>query len=187
MIVVSGFVTASTIPQAISAILFSPLIYYFSACIVSKTSTRQLKVNEAHTTTAQKDTTSADEDSSNVDKNFDQNRRTFVKLIGTAGLGALALTLFSRKNLPPVFDSMISPEINSDSAIKQSFDNYKIAEVDDSSPSYFGFVEKTGKWFIMQIDDAGAVRYSGGNNNFPANWENRSSLKYDYYHESFQA
>jgi hypothetical protein len=53
-----------------------------------------------------------------------------------------------------------------------------------SSPAYFGFVKKTGKWYIMK-ETSGAYRYCVGGGDYATNWTNRASLTYGYFYEVF--
>ena len=41
---------------------------------------------------------------------------------------------------------------------------------------YYGFVDKTGAWFIMKEESSGAYRYTKGDSNFSTNWTTRNSL-----------
>jgi hypothetical protein len=68
----------------------------------------------------------------------------------------------------------------------QSSLSYKITDIDDSAdPSYYGFVEKDGRWFIMQRTDAtGSYRYMAGSSDYATNWGNRAILAYDYYNNA---
>lgn len=42
-------------------------------------------------------------------------------------------------------------------------------------PSYFGFVDTEGNWYIQKIT-SGASTYIRGTSNFATNWTNRASL-----------
>lgn len=209
IMVMMGFVTASNVPQLVSAFLFCPLAFYFWSLVFPKTSRPLIIPAQAVRATLTKKVVSEEpaqeeapevngeetEAHRKVNRNFDQNRRMFLKLIGSAGLGVLIYSLISKKASLPFFDSSPeSPETISlkdslgnpvDPATRQPTDGYKVAEVDDSSPTFFGFVEKPDKWFIMQISDSGAIRYTKGQRNFSANWDNRANLTYDYYDAVF--
>ena len=72
-----------------------------------------------------------------------------------------------------------------DPAIKTPTDGYKISQIDDSSPAFYGFIDKTGAWFIMKEDSTGAYRYAKGSSSFSTNWTNRAILSYDYFDAIF--
>ncbi|HHD92284.1 MAG TPA: hypothetical protein ENL06_01500 [Candidatus Portnoybacteria bacterium] len=63
-------------------------------------------------------------------------------------------------------------------------DIYHISDIDDSSPAYYGFVDKDGNWYIMK-EDTGTYRYCKGTTDYSTNWSNRASLTYDYYDNIF--
>lgn len=203
-----GFVTASTVSQLVSAILFCPLAFYFWLLVIPgrKRPLTMSKDSGMETIDAaipeEKDTEKAvpklereKVEDEKFDMGFDMDRRKFVKLIGTTGLALFLFSLFSRKAGAPFFGSAPAPPGTVglkdssgtliDPAVKQPTDGYKISEIDDSNPTYFGFVDKTSKWFIMQETDTGAFRYVKGDINFATNWTNRASLTYDYYDAIF--
>ena len=65
---------------------------------------------------------------------------------------------------------------------------YKVCDTDDSgNPKYYGFVNKSGKWMIMNETDGAtnSFRYCSGESDYPTNWTNRASLTYGYYDEVF--
>jgi len=73
-----------------------------------------------------------------------------------------------------------------DPAEKLPTDGYTITEVDDSgTDSYYGFVDKTGAWYITKEFATGAYRYAKGATGFTTNWGNRTSLTYDYFDNVF--
>ena len=126
---------------------------------------------------------------------FDFDRRAFLKLIGGAGAGLFLFTLFTGKAEAAFFGSSPGPGTMSlkdsdgnkiDPAIKQPTDGYKITDVDDAaSPAYYGFVNKTGAWFIQKEDSSGAYRYTQGASSYSTNWTARASLTYDYFDNIF--
>lgn len=126
---------------------------------------------------------------------FDFDRRAFLKLIGSAGAGMFLFTLFTGKAEAAFFGSAPGPGTMSlkdttgvkiDPAIKQPTDGYKITDVDDAgSPAYYGFVDKTGAWFIQKEDSSGAYRYTKGASSYTTNWTARAGLIYDYFDNIF--
>jgi hypothetical protein len=69
-----------------------------------------------------------------------------------------------------------------DPSEKGPTDGYSISEIDDDAlPSYYGFVDKDGRWYISKEDSAGSYRYTKGNSSFSTNWGNRAALTYDYF------
>jgi hypothetical protein len=62
---------------------------------------------------------------------------------------------------------------------------YKISDIDDSGdPKYFGFTDKDGNWFIMQLTTTQA-RYIAGTSAYTTNWTARAGLSYDYFYNVF--
>ena len=75
------------------------------------------------------------------------------------------------------------PRINIDGVI----DSYRISDIDDAGdPQYYGFLDKYGNWYILQMTDTTA-RYTKGDtySDYATNWANRVSLSYDYFHVVF--
>lgn len=61
------------------------------------------------------------------------------------------------------------------------FPEYKISDIDDAStPQYFGYVDKNGQWYIMEMTST-TVRYAQGIKDYVANWNDRVYLVYDYF------
>ena len=69
------------------------------------------------------------------------------------------------------------------------FGGYHPSDIDDTdgvNPKYFGFVDKEGNWYILQLHETnGALRYAKGENDYITNWTNRATLIYDYFHNIF--
>ena len=195
----SGFIGAKSFPEIISAALFLPLVVYFWLLVFPKKSrkfdlgvvalVRSLESEDLKPTLTSQDEIPKEQPG----KEFDSDRRTFLKLVGSASLTVLLLSLFTKKVEDTFFGGRFSPSPastgvqsnNSSDRAKQPTDGYKISEIDDSTPSYFGFIETTGKWFIMQETETGSFRYTKGDNDFTSNWTNRDTLKYEYYDAVF--
>lgn len=204
-----GFIGAQNPPQLISAILFFPLAVYFGQLVLPKRKqalplilppvTIKPSLKPLHTSQRLKqlkkipsrDAAEGTLLSSRI--RFDADRRMFIKLIGSAGLTVFFFSIFTRKAQAAFFGSVPGPGTISikdssgtviDPALKQPTDGYQISQVDDSTPAYYGFMNKDGLWYIMQ-ENSGAYLYAKGSTNFSTNWTNRASLSYDYFSSVF--
>lgn len=128
---------------------------------------------------------------------IDIDKRSFLKLIGGAGIAFFLFSVFRNKieglffkNLPvPATGSLqnISNTKIDGLAHHEPMDGYTISEVDDSITAFYGFINNDNSWFIMEEDaEKGSFRYARGASNFPGNWANRTNLKYDYYNNVFK-
>jgi hypothetical protein len=126
----------------------------------------------------------------------DLDRRQFLKLLGGGSLGILAMSLFSpQKASAAFFGSVPGPGVVAikdssgnqiDPAEKSPTDGYRVSEIDDTSlPSYYGFVDKDGNWYVAKEDSSGSYRYSKGTSSFSTNWTGRAALTYDYFDAIF--
>jgi hypothetical protein len=60
-------------------------------------------------------------------------------------------------------------------------DKYAITDIDDAGTTkYFGYLDKNGNWYVMQLTDTGA-RYTRGSTGYQTNWNGRTGLSYDYF------
>lgn len=188
ILVAAGFLGATSTPQLISAFIFSPLVLYFGGRVLPRKKqalSLPAAIQQQPPPTATKVV---------HPKDFDQQRRTFIKLVGSAGLSLFFFSIFTKKAQAAFFGSVPGPGTVAvkdiagnqiDPAQNQPTDGYKISELDDASPAYYGFLEKAGAWYILKEDASGTYRYSKGTSNFSTNWTNRASLTYDYYHNVF--
>ena len=128
--------------------------------------------------------------------NLDQNRRQFLKLIGTTGVGFVLVSLLNPKKAGAAFFGSVpgpgtvgikdSLGDKIDPAIKQPTDGYKISQLDDISiPAYYGYINKDGAWYIMSEDSSGNYRYVRGGSDFVSSWADREDLDYDYFDNVF--
>lgn len=203
---IMGFVGTSSIPQLISAILFLPIAIYFWLLVLPKRNKKliiPLPNNAINVVDARKEKITEgkveklEEEiilKKKLGKGFDLDRRMFLKLIGSTGLMVFMFSIFSKKAEGAFFGSVPGPGTVAlkdttgtpiDPAIKTPTDGYKITQVDDSDPtySYYGFVDKNGRWFIMR-EGNGAYRYTKGDSDFEGNWEdNKVSpiIPYNYF------
>lgn len=65
--------------------------------------------------------------------------------------------------------------------------SYKISDMDTSGdPSYFGYVDADGNWYIAELNDAsGTMRYVKGSSGYTTAWTNRATQTYGYYNAVF--
>jgi hypothetical protein len=188
--VIIGFLSASTIPQFVSAILFSSLGIYFLLLVWPHAG---YAVGASIPVTKVKASLKEAKNFSLPGTKIDVDRRDFLKLIGAAGILAFLFGLFSKK--VPFFSN--TPAIGAASLLDQSgkkinpaqqsaTDNYSISEIDDStSTAYFGFINEQGQWYIMKEDAGGAFRYVKGDGDFESNWAVRDELSYNYFNNVF--
>lgn len=125
----------------------------------------------------------------------DLNKRLFLKLIGSAGLATFTFAMFTKRAQASFFGSMPVPGSVTlkdsggtaiDPAEKEPTDGYEVNDVDDTTyPSYYGFVDKDGNWYITQEDSGGAFRYVRGATDYSTNWTNRATQSYDYFSSVF--
>ena len=205
----ASLITAKSISQVAFNLLFIPPLVYFLRLL-----TANLKTNHLFSTDvgARRDVPLLPEtkmdaivttDSSDAiqpeivsDPDVtDINRRLFLKLVGGAGVSVFMMSLFTNKAQASFFGSMPVPGamtvkdstgIAIDPAEKQPTDGYEISEIDDSaSPAYYGFVHKTGAWYISREESNGSYRYAKGPIDFPGGWALRTTLVYDYFDNTF--
>lgn len=207
LITLIGFLRAESLAQIVSAVLFFPLAVYFWRLVIPKQN-KALILARPNTQPESTPASSLSKKQSIIQASVkqprisnqdapittDENRRKFLKLIGTAGITLFLFSIFTKKAHGAFFGSVPGPgTINLkdvagnkiDPAFSTPTDGYKISQIDDATPSYYGFVEKTGKWFIMKDDGAGAYRYTKGDSDFSTNWTNRASLTYGYFDSIF--
>lgn len=204
IMVVTGFVNAQSVPQLLTAVLFFPLGFYFLLRIIPRQSHAIIlpeagKKKKGKTSKdGEKDEEEEKTSEGKVEKlkkeGYDFDRRAFIKLIGSAGVTVFLFSLFTKRAHGAFFGSVPGPGTVAlkdtsgnkiDPAEKHPTDGYKINQLDDSSPAFYGFTNKDGAWFIMKEDSSGNYRYAKGSTDFPTNWTNRSSLTYDYFDNVF--
>lgn len=81
--------------------------------------------------------------------------------------------------------SLMSPLRSSFLAKGSEF--YEVSDEDIAGdPSYFGYLNTSGKWIIQQrTASAGQYRYIQGSSDYSTNWGNRASLSYGLYNTLF--
>jgi len=199
---VMGFAGAGSISQLISAALFFPLGAYFLLLVLPKKKKALIMPatfypfeKEFKRSNVKLSVKKAEEKPIELKRHHvDIDRRMFLKLIGSASIGLFFLAIFTRRADAAFFGSMPGPGTVSlkdstgaliDPAIKTPTDGYKISQLDDSTPAYYGFLDKRSNWYIMQEDSAGGYRYAKGSSGFSTNWTNRATLTYNYFDTVF--
>ena len=67
---------------------------------------------------------------------------------------------------------------------------YKISDLDtknnptEQNPSYYGYVDVNGQWYITRLTNTSA-RYARGETDYETNWANRTSLTYYNFENIF--
>lgn len=213
IVVLSVFLTAGLLNtqnarEFLTALLFTPPLIYFCRLLIGNLkyspftveSSEPLKPSRAlsNPTSLVEPPESPDLIDPEIvtDPNIaDVNRRLFLKLVGGAGLSVFMMSIFTDKAHAAFFGSMPVPGAMTlkdstgtaiDPAEKQPTDGYEISELDDSTvPAYYGFVHKTGAWYISREDENGSYRYAKGPSDFPTGWANRATHTYDYFDNVF--
>lgn len=125
----------------------------------------------------------------------DPKRRQFLKIIGASGVGFIITMLLNpKKTEAAFFGSVPGPGTVAlknrsgqriDPAEKKPTDGYYITDIDNSIPSYYGYLDKDGNWYIIKENSDGSFRYVRGSGSFSSYWSSRSSLTYDYFDNVF--
>jgi len=209
LMVCLGFLGVKSLPELLSAVFFAPLGLYFGlavlprrskAVVMVKTKTQPKKIIKI-TPSEEKILEERElpeegklELEEESEEGFDPQRRAFLKIIGGTGASLFLLSIFTKKAQAAFFGSVPGPGTVAlkdttgtqiDPAIKHPTDGYKIGRLDDSTPAYYGFTDKNGKWFIMKEDEEGNYTYAVGTINFGSNWDNRGILSYGEYFDKF--
>lgn len=188
---------ASSLTNYLLPFLLVPLLYYLSKELFKKPRKTKLKESTVFASDVIKSTTTPVLEGEVVPEGIsDDNRRLFLKLVGSTSLSIFFLAVLGKGSAKAAFfGSMPGPGTvaikNSagdqiDPAEAQPTDGYTITQVDDSStPSYYGFVHKTGAWYITKEDNSGNYRYAKGASAFSTSWTGRAGLSYDYFDNVF--
>lgn len=202
LMVAVGFISASSIPQLISAVLFFPLFIYFAIRVLpNKAKAAHLPVEPTVVLQPARKGKKNEDGVVNLKKlGVDVDRRMFLKAIASAGLSVFLFAIFTKKAEAAFFGSVPGPGVVAlkdtagnkiDPSEKQPTDGYNITELDDAgTPAFYGFVNKSGAWYIMK-EDSGATpyySYTKGSSDFTnatTGWPNRTNLSYDYFSNVF--
>jgi len=178
--IVLAFVTAKTYTQLAIATVLYPALIYFALKMLSRSHGKgpvitipiPLKPAKQIATTQGRKVEVTD-----IDK------RTFLKMIGAAGISFFVFSILGRRVDNLLFNK---PSENADigaSPATLSTSGYRISEIDEGEITYYGFINGDGGWLIMREDtDSSSFRYAKGDLNFPGSWASRGNLKYDYYY-----
>lgn len=190
LIVVGAFATASTYVQlGVATLLYLLLLYFLFKAFPRK--------GQKHPAIAIPMPFKAKEEVRKIRREkvdvADIDKRTFLKLIGAAGVSFFLFSLLGRWVESLLFSrtqnaggGLIGTPPGQNQANTLSTNDYRISEIDDSAITYYGFTKNNGNWFIMKEDpDTGSFRYVRGDFNFSGNWNNRRNLRYDYYYKLF--
>lgn len=196
LLVILGFVTATTYTQLGIAIALYPVLAFFAyKLFMVKTG----KVSKIPSPTPSLEP----EGQPNIEiaeikkediKVADIDKRAFLKIIGASGISFFLLSLINRKISTPIFGNPSQTGISTltdnagvkiNPAERLPTDGFTISEIDDRDVVYYGFTNNYGAWFIMKENNDGSFRYAKGESKFPDNWDNRDDLTYDYYHRVF--
>ncbi len=181
-LVIVSFLSAHTLPQVVSSVIFTPLAVYFLILVRPR---RNYAIHLPGAGTPAEPIRFP---------KLDFDRRDFLKMIGSAGLSVFVFSLLTKRGQGPLFGGISTPETillkdtsgnKIDPAERSPTHGFYISEIDDSTIAYFGFVNKLGQWFIMRQDIDNAYRYSRGDSNFSAAWTKRTLLTYDYFDNVF--
>ncbi len=195
LLTLAGIISAKSFNDLLSSFIYIPLIFFFTTQLLHKkviTRKQTPKITKPTSTKVITPTQIISNDSPNI---ADNDKRLFLKLVGSAGFSLLFMAMFTKKAQAAFFGSVPGPGtvaikntagVQIDPSQEHPTDGYEITEIDDtSSPSYYGFLKKNGNWYIMKEDSTGAYRYSKGTSLFTTNWTNRASLTYDYFNSIF--
>ena len=192
ILAVAGVLSAKNAMQVLNGIIFLPLVFFFGIKISKYPRRKRLPVRRRRPIQPIQAAVTTPEVVPGV---ADNNKRLFLKLIGSAGITLLLMALFTKKAQASFFGSEpTGPSIiglkNSagdqiDPAEQGPLDDYAITNIDDSgSPAYYGFVKKNGSWYIMR-QDSNEYFYAKGSADFTGSWNKRTTLTYDYFNIVF--
>lgn len=190
LLIIAAFITAKTYTQLIIAVILYPLVAYFALKVLPRRTQKApsitIKVPVHPVPKAIDDTRER--------VVADLDKRTFLKLIGTAGISFFLFSILGRRIESYLFDRSTSPTRSAGEAIpnsqasgnSQTPEGYRITEIDEGVVSYYGFTNQDGAWLIMREDsETSSFRYARGDSGFMRSWDNRKNLKYDYYYKIF--
>ena len=197
----TSFTSARSLTNYLLPLLLLPLLYYLGKEWRRKPKSRKVTESFASSLPVGSDphvanTPVAEEGTPFSPEISDDNRRLFLKLVGSTSLSVFFMAVLGKKSAHAAFFGSMPGQgavsvknIAGDSidpAEKQPTDGYTITEVDDSgNTSYYGFVHQNGAWYITKEDSSGSYRYAKGASLFSTNWTGRALLSYDYFDNVF--
>ena len=198
LITIGGFTAATAWNQLLPAILSFPLMVYFGLAVAPKrTRAILLPKQQGVTQKGKKEEVIETAKVTKIKPGFDIDRRAFLKIIGSAGITIFLFSLFTKKAEAAFFGSNPGPGIVGikdstgtliDPSKHHPTDGYKISGIDDSSPAFYGFVNKDGDWFIMKEEADGDYLYYKKlitDDDFETEWPNRGGFSYGYFNTKF--
>lgn len=198
VLTVVGVLSAKNVTDLLSSFIYLPLIFYFGTKILHfyKKPIHKPTIKKSNALQTIPKTNQNPVELEVVPGVADNDKRLFLKLIGSSGMALLFMALFTKKAQASFFGSApLGPGVVAiknvegntiNPAEKNPTDGYEITEIDDStSPAYYGFVSKTGAWYIMQEDATGAYRYHKGDSGFSTAWIGKALLSYGYFNTVF--
>lgn len=182
------FTTSKTYTQlAIATLLYPPLVY-----LAFKYLPGRAKLTTQKLPAPSQPLNKPDKEAVEI---VDIDKRTFLKMVGVAGLSYLVFSTLTKKTQEVLLGKSAAAEAailkdtygnKIDPAERQPTDGYKISEVDTAGVTFYGFINKDGGWYIMREDpEKGSFRYARGEANFLDSWKNRERLKYDFFNNVF--
>lgn len=92
------------------------------------------------------------------------------------GFSELLRAVKSLKDNPPIVNVTTKADVSQE---------YKASDADIGSPSFFGFLHPTGKWYIMRQSGTTftTFRYTSGTKDYRGAWDKRINLSYGLYSE----
>lgn len=194
LLIILIFITAKSYTQLALAVTLYPFIVYLIFKVMPTQKVDQ-QIREPAVVTV-KPVNTQETTVQNKVEITDIDKRTFLKLVGAAGLSFFVFSILGKRveslllgnalqsKIPELQNT--ETQVDSSSQIKNNED-FKISEIDDSGEAtYYGFINKAGNWMIMKEDsESSSFRYAKGDSNFEKNWPNREKLKYDYFHNLF--
>lgn len=197
LILGTSLFSANSLTNYLLPLLLLPLIYYLGKELLKKSKHKKLISPTVFASDVAKTKIEPVLEGEIVPNQIsDDNRRLFLKLVGSTSLSMLFMVLIGKGTAKAAFfGSMPGPGTVAikdstgtvvDPAEKQPTDGYTITEVDDvGTTSYYGFVHKNGAWYITKEDATGSYRYAKGASLFSTNWTGRALLSYDYFDNVF--
>jgi len=198
-----NLITAKSTIQIVLGIAFTPLVFYFGLELANKVKILISKVPRVKKPIKPVETSVVtNSEVISPMKISDQNRRQFLKMAGSTGLGLVALSLLDPKKAGATFfGSVPGPGTMSikdadgnkiDPAARQPTDGYKISKLDDTTSdtySYYGFVDQIGQWYIQRETtsgvNAGTFLYAKNTAGFTTAWDDRVNQNYASFDSTF--
>ena len=193
---------AKSVTQIILGIIYTPVVFYFGQELINKAKVLFSKISESKTAKSNEKNSIIKPETVTSTKISDNERRQFLKMIGSAGLGLITLSLLNPKKAgASFFGSVPGPGTISikdvdgnkiDPAARHPTDGYKISKLDDTTSdiySYYGFVDQTGRWYIQRETTSGVntgdFLYCNGPSGFSIAWGDRDIKTYESFDTIF--